>query len=60
MDKLILRKQKHRGAAYKVCKIDAESHELISRISQESGLSMAHVLGDIIDFAVSRLEIKED
>lgn len=60
MDKLILQKQKNRGVAYKVCKIDADNHALVLKISQETGLSMAHVLGDMIDFAVGHLEIKED
>lgn len=60
MEKLILRKPKPRSHAWKCCNIYPETHEVLAKISQDTGLQMAYIISAMVEFAIDHLEIIEE
>jgi len=60
MEKLILRKPKPRSHAWKCCNIYPETHAILAEISQETGLQMAYIISEMVEFSQAHLEIVEE
>ena len=60
MDKVILRKQRHRASdnLYRV-RISGEAYEAIESLSEKTNMSMTEITSKLLMFALSHTEVEE-
>lgn len=59
MDKFIIKPQS-KSKGYKPALITIETHELLTQVKEETGVTMTRFIEEAVRFALDRLEIKED
>lgn len=59
-DTLIIRCLPRKNYAVKSMSAYADTHEKISQLAEETGLSLPRVLSLLVDFAVDRVEIVQE
>lgn len=59
MDKFIVRVV-GKNDGYKPCMVDVATHEKLSQIKEDTGISMTKIIAQMVDFCLERLEIKEE
>lgn len=59
MDKFTVRLQ-GKSDGYKPCVIDIATHEKLSQLKEDTGVSMTKLVAQMVDFCIERLEIKEE
>lgn len=59
MDKFTVKLQ-GKPDGYKPCMIDIATHEKLSQLKEDTGVSMTKLVAQMVDFCIERLEIKEE
>ena len=59
MDKFIIRATA-KADGYRPCNIDVATHEKLLQIKEDTGVSIAKIVAQIVEFCMERLEIQED
>lgn len=59
MDKFIIHVS-GKSDGYKPCVLDIATHEKLSQIKEDTGVSMTRIISQMVDFCMERMEIKED